>query len=462
MARKKKSLFQAYRPVVLSLKIIYTAGLFIVGLYLIIRFVGAGEAQIKLRAFPYPYRAGLALCNDIEGTDTIEEFLAIQRYLCTEESTPWGIGLGLEFGNSLRFHDFTGVSGVTVFDGFGEINGESADILEELIRSGYIDVIQAYGEYPPGGFDSDYAIDALNFAVNRELSLAVWVNSLSPHSAQNIGERYDSQGDNPESEYYHTYLLERFGVRYVETYGFAGVIGQDVSPGTWDWLRNAGNTVMSLFASMRKGGWDLKFGNRLLSEIILDDDSRFLRFNRCLNLDLKTPLAAVDVNSVATTLSGENLDKLVESGGYMIAFTRLGSNLPYSEWAPAKARRALKGVANRVRAGRLFVTTTSRLLDYNQVHKNLVWDWTDKDGEYIIEIQGVKPPLEPYFGEEIEQLQGITFYSPNPENTVIYYKGEIIFPLQVNPPDYSGQGSVSIPWKWLTFPIITLDEGDET
>jgi hypothetical protein len=56
--------------------------------------------KVTLRKFPYPFRAALTICSDIDGTDTLENFLATQNFLNTERDTDMGLGIGLEIGNS--------------------------------------------------------------------------------------------------------------------------------------------------------------------------------------------------------------------------------------------------------------------------------------------------------------------------------------------------------------------------
>ena len=40
-----------------------------------------GKGIVNLRRFPYPYKAGLAICSDIDGTTTLDRFLGIQEFL---------------------------------------------------------------------------------------------------------------------------------------------------------------------------------------------------------------------------------------------------------------------------------------------------------------------------------------------------------------------------------------------
>src|SRR4030042_3229005 len=65
------------------------------------------KSQVALRKFPYPFRAAIAICSDIDNTETLEEFLEIQRFLNTGEATSMGEGLGLEIGNSFFFYEPT-------------------------------------------------------------------------------------------------------------------------------------------------------------------------------------------------------------------------------------------------------------------------------------------------------------------------------------------------------------------
>ena len=63
------------------------------------------QTEVTLRRFPYPYRAALAICSDIDETKTAEELLEIHRFLNTTQPTSMGEGVGLEIGNSVYFYD---------------------------------------------------------------------------------------------------------------------------------------------------------------------------------------------------------------------------------------------------------------------------------------------------------------------------------------------------------------------
>ena len=65
----------------------------------------SSTGMVSMRKFPYPYSAAIAICSDIDDTNTTEEFLEIQRFLNSKNSTSMGEGIGLEIGNSFYFSD---------------------------------------------------------------------------------------------------------------------------------------------------------------------------------------------------------------------------------------------------------------------------------------------------------------------------------------------------------------------
>ena len=447
-----KEVYRGTKTLEYMLKTLYVMVLFLVGMGILLKLIGGPEERVSLRRFPYPYRAGLAISNDIRGTDSMEEFLAIQRYLCAEESTPWGLGLGLEVGNSFWFCDNTGQSTFTVFDTTGELNEESAAVIADFIRAGHIDAMNTYGGFGEGDFQPAMADKGLEFFNEHDLTVPIWANSEEEEDFQCIGRMMDQFGDNPESEFYHSYLLPHFGIRYVELGGYTNVVGQEAVSNIKRWFKKAYEFIISVWRSTKARKLDLDWNNRLINPHYLDDGQMFLRFKQFINIQGHTSFAELDVNYTAQQLDGEILDRLTQLEGYMVVYTRLGWNESYSEWMPEGARKALRGLANRFRGGRILVTTVSRLLDYYIVHRFLDWDWRKEGGEYIIDINGLTTPIEVDFNIKAEMLQGLTFYTPDPENTRLFFQGEIVSALVVNSPDESEAGSVSIPWRWLTFP----------
>ena len=61
------------------------------------------NTDIQLRPFPYPYRAMLVICSDLDETPDRNVYWQIMRFLNTTEMTAMGPGVGLEVGNSIYF-----------------------------------------------------------------------------------------------------------------------------------------------------------------------------------------------------------------------------------------------------------------------------------------------------------------------------------------------------------------------
>jgi len=59
--------------------------------------------MIKLRKYPYPYQAMLAICSDLDETPNKEIYFETARYLNTNEETLLGKGVGLEVGKYYLF-----------------------------------------------------------------------------------------------------------------------------------------------------------------------------------------------------------------------------------------------------------------------------------------------------------------------------------------------------------------------
>ena len=77
-----------------------------------------------------------------------------------------------------------------------------------------------------------------------------------------------------------------------------------------------------------------------------------------------------------------------------------------------------------------------------------------------INIQNVSDPASRNFTLSEAQLQGITFYTPNPEITHIYVNGTEIKDLEKNPSDYKGRKSVTIPIRHLP-PLPEIEHNSE-
>ncbi len=449
------------RTLVYMLKTMYVMGLFLLGMWLYLTFVVDSHERISLRVFPYPYKAALAISNDIEGTDTPEEFLAIQTFISTDRETPWGKGLGLEAGSSFWFFDLSGQSQFTIFnhklnvdtllvidslsvpnttliDTFYNysaelsINEEASKVIVDFIKAGYIDALNSYGPVDGYGFKREYAEKSVDFLAKNSISVPIWTNLQGSHSYQMLGKKHFQRGDNPEAAQYHSDLLKNMGVYYLNLGGYTSLIGQTTNDNIPNWFKKRYEFILSAWDATKEQSFDPSWNNRLLNFYKLDDEQIFLRFRRFIKDDGIVPPGGIDVSHISQQLKPETFDRLVEVGGYMILNTRLGSNSQYAEWIPESAREALKLLAERFRHNEILVSTPSRILDYYIVWQTIDWSWSRKGNAYIIEIKS-QPQLSEYnFTITREKLQGLTFYTPSPEKTQIMFDGEAITPLQIS------------------------------
>ena len=98
--------------------------------------------------------------------------------------------------------------------------------------------------------------------------------------------------------------------------------------------------------------------------------------------------------------------------------------------------------------GKIFVTTTSRLLNY--LNLNVFIDYKTQVAEKRISIY-LNPThyLENFLMAQSEiDFSGLTFYVPLGYDCSIYNNSQQI-PVIANPPDYTGRISISIPWRSL-------------
>ena len=435
----------------LMLKSIYVVFIFLFGFWSFLKFIGYTGSEIKIRAFPYPYKAGLSFAGDITGVATSEEFLSLQEYLCTDEMTPWGGGLSLELGTGFTFYDFEGKSQFTLFDTSGALNTDAAPVILDFIRSGHIDILNGFGNIPNISFNQDLLNRAVHVLISENLTVPVWINPPDEFG-YSLGSMSHQLGDNKDSYFYHIPYLKYMGIEFIESSNYTHIVGQDVRFGFKGFLKKNYEFLLSIVKSSKSERWDVSGGNLLLQPFKLDDESEFFRFKRFVGGNPASTPEIIDARFLAEQLSPNVLDNLVSRNGYMILYANYGENTTSNEWLPIETRQALTGLSERAKKKEILVTTTSRLLDYNLVRKFLDWRWDHTNEGYDIYISGIKHIFDEDYDVEIEKFKGLTFYTPAPQNTRIYFDGKTISPITINPPDESGLSSVSIPWIWLNYP----------
>ncbi len=415
---------------------------------------GVPGSSVSLRKFPYPYVAAASITGDLDDLESRDDFVELVRFWNTPDVTALGPGLDLDLGHSFWLYDATGACDVTVFRGVTDEISESAGLIERLIRSGHLDCLHTYGDFSRGGFRRELAIRAIEYLRDRDLAVEVWVNHGwwrgSPNTQQ-VGPLAEQLGDDPGSPAYHTDLLVPYGIRFVDRYEIVHTVGQDARCTARDRAVQAVE-VFRYGAATREWRARSIFGNRLVEPWRLGDGQRVYSFKRFIGRE--RGLAAAGSRELALALDRRVLDELKAKGGYMLVYTHPWRNPEGGGLVAPEAVRALRDLAREHHEGRIYVTTTRKLLTYNVVSRSLDWTVARTDGSIDIEIRAVDDALTGRREPALRELEGITFHTPAPERTRILIGSEPIGRLERNPPDHTGAASVTIPAARLTLPSL--------
>lgn len=435
--------------------------------------------NITLRKFPYPYRAALTICSDIDGT-TFEDFIAIHDFLNSDKHSPMGMGLKLELADSFWFfsNPDTPDHALTYFQAGGQKESLYAPMIRDMIKAGYIDTLHSFGNFSvKGGFSREIAERSLEALDEHNLDLRVWVNHGDEKNLQNIGSAAHHLGDKPDvgsdrahqpNPNYHTDLLVDSGFSYFwdsET-SLTKIVGQDRECSLLetmsdnflvrtpaDKLRNIVSEVQRFgkrFVDRRRNAGGQPAGyrkNALLHPARLADGRLMMRFTRYGSgrYDWSEDLAFL--------IRDEFLDYLeyVE-----------GASIVYNHWGDRKVRSgsnpftqatidAFSGLARRFREGNLWVTTTRKLLDFSFLMHHLAWRVERREGGVVIHIEGFRNNPLPQKKLHTSDLSGLAFYTNEPDRTEVRFSG-LALKTVATAKDFSGRASISIPLTPMEYP----------
>lgn len=406
---------------------------------------------VKLRKFPYPYQSALSISSDIDLTDNVDNFIEMQRFLNTKESTKTGEGLGLEIGNSFLMYDTENT--LSYYNG----GSKYIEAIKKLIQAGYVDTLHSYGDKATR---RDDAINSINDLDRSGCKVDVWIDhALAP---SNFGKyRHQGKGDIPASEIYHSDLTLKYGIKFIWTGQVSRIIGQDtrlklssilliwnpVSPikSMITMFREASKLLFSLFGNDR---YSMHLKNKLIQLRKLADGNKvyeFLRFNNHFD-------GRADVSSLAYNIQPRFLNYLKKINGYKIIYTHLGKNNANGKLFPNSTVKALRNLEEEYRDGNIYVTTTSKLLNYYIKNRFLKWSFLSDNGTTTINIDGIDDPIDGFYVPDEKELAGITFCIPKDSNARVFLDGKEIKDTLKNPPDYKGESSIMFPLQPLLFP----------
>jgi len=405
--------------------------------------------DVSLRPWPYPYRAALAICSDLDETPTSGDYFDMMRLLNTTGATRLGTGVGLEVGNSIYFD-----MPASQFS-YWNAGEQARASLRALMQSGHIDCLHSFGDLATTRAHAGRALDEL---ARHSCALKVWVDHAVAPS--NFGpDIMRGSGDVEGSAPFHADLTCAYGIEYVWRGRVTSVSGQDVRSRlggivTWQhplassvtaareaakrWLARAGSTKY-----LSHGANDLLWQSRLRSGQSVHE---FLRAN--------PSWAGISVYETADgfgeVMTAEFLRRLVSRGGACVLYTHLGKTKQPGRALLPSTRAGLERLADRFGSGDLLVTTTRRLLDFCRTRRSISWTTrSTTDGRTRIDLATNSVGIA-----DMRELAGLTFYVANPSQTTLTVNGSRDLAVRINPADSSGRASVSVPWPRLTFPGI--------
>lgn len=425
---------------------------------------------VHLRKFPYPYRCAIALSNDIDET-SLDHFVQMHNFLCTKANTIYGTGLGLETGSSFWMYDVEFKhNSFCYYKGTSTTESASAPVIRELIDSGHLDTLHAYGNFSRvGGFRRALAQRALEELCKRELNVSVWVNHGDKFNTQNLGLVRRAFGDLPGSDAYHADLLRDYGMRFLDNDVITDIVGQDRPcslleaylrpngrPFASETLRKFTKAGMMSFDSIMKRafGRDVfhKFAyngdNSLMAAAPLQDHQPMHHFRRYGFW--RNALA----DDIPFLLSERTLTRLRNTQGYMVVYVHLGRFRTDSRRFSEQTISAFRRLARYAESGTIWTTTASKLLKYNLAYRHLVWNTELKRDAITVYIQGLNDPVTGRRQATLEEIRGLTFYSPDADNTVVVLGGKVIKPNKNAPDDLCKIPSVSIPLARVPLAVV--------
>ncbi len=397
---------------------------------------------MKLRPYPYPYEAMLAICSDLDETPNGDVYFECAKYLNTDEHTRFGPGLNLEVGNTLYFGMPEGEFS------FYNASDEEKSKLIELIKSGHIDCIHSFGDHISKREEIEHIWQVLE---DNGCTIKVWVDhAVAPSNFDS--DIMKGQGAVKGSDCYHADLTLGKGVEYVWKGRVTSLVAQN-RPISFAGIYNSKHHLASI-KTMAKEALKVCLGsvghvkyamhgkNRLMRKATLVDGSPVIEFMRS-NPSWKGVSSFETADGVSEVLTEPMLNQLCSAGGATVLYTHLGKYAD-PEWPfNSETVKAFKRLKSYVDSGKIKVTTTRRLLDYCRAVEEIDWESSETDKSVKISLKTNLPLIA---------LQGLTWYIKESQSVEIWVNGIQCNELTYNRADKSNQVSVSLTWKNLSFP----------
>lgn len=411
----------------------------------------APACKVTLRRFPYPYRAGLAICSDIDLCDR-KTFINYHRFLNGTKN-----GLRLPVADSF-FVVGKDPQQIAYFKQDGKTHSADAELIRQAIHDRLIDSLHSWGDFNRTGPDPVFIGNVSKRLIEEfhtyDLKINIWINHGDSFNYQNMYARLNSNyhGDDPSSSFYTANLLGELGIQF---YWLSELLPWPLSADSLKgsppvWLRKTSRRVINSMKNVIKRMVNRKSRirpNSQLMELMYKWRRRdnaaifgFTRFNHHPRGIWTLPTRHTMHHSLNNTI----LTKLIRQEAYLILYTHLGLPIGNSVMFPKNDRIALENLAQKYHDGVIWISPTRDLLSYWKTHRYMRWK-AEQAGEMInIDLETIPDPITGRRFPEEKDLAGICFYSACPEKTAIRLRGKQL-KLVINPSDYTGRPSLSFP-----------------
>jgi hypothetical protein len=390
------------------------------------------KPQVTLRRLPYPYRAMLAICSDLDETPTRNEYWEIMKFLNREA--------GLEVGNSIYFD--------MPKDQFSYWNTDDAgrEMIRTLIQSGHIDCLHSYGDLAQTRMDAGRAIEEL---VRHNCRLKVWVDHGT--APTNFGaDIMQGFGDVSGHPAYHADLTSDYGIQYVWRGRVTSLISQDTRPdlcrifnlnhpfvSARTLAKEAGKRVLARIGNPK---YALHRSNRVLQKGFLRDGREVYEFLRT-NPHWGGVSSCDTGRGIDKVLTEKALTQITTREGVGVLYTHLGKKSDPSRPIPPSAAECFLRLAKWTNEGKILVATTFRLLDYLATRDQLKF-----------QVEHIQDTVRITLQAETGDFQGITFETDRTEKIEIKLANGRNIPFNIHHQDQ--RTFIIIPWRQLEVPSL--------
>ena len=318
----------------------------------------------RVRAYPYPFKAWVALSSDPDNT-TIADWKELDQVIWKE--------LGLPFADSFFLRSFNQNLPDQV----------SLERDPEILAAHPHDTIHTWGDHVwagKRGFDRSDAVEGLETLRRLGAMPRVWVdhsmfmgNMLHNHRYGAIPEFKDAAGYTYPNPVYSLDLVHEAGVRYLWDGTITPVLGQDRPLSLVANHRARNSSLLRAMVSMSKHGVGQATGSGSAFRAQFPGNTAYRphRFPDGRTLYVfqrygKWPLA--DIDGLGELLAPARMAELERTGGVCIVYTHLGkrpaSRASDPHHVPDRTKDAFIHLKERWTAGGIALSSVSDLLDH--------------------------------------------------------------------------------------------------